>query len=390
MGRNHALKTPRGKARKETGAQGKQSRPQPTKAKGKAKRGDSEHHAADNLDEQLAAVGLGVKETVGDGNCLFRAIADQIYGEDETHMELRARAVAYMRQRPDDFQPFIEDDEAFGDYLERMAQDGQWAGHLELQALSLLLRANINVHQAEQPVWVISNFPADAASLHLSYHLGEHYNSVRLKEDIASSKPAAHITLGSLPAAVGSSGADMHGPPGEARAAESSSSSSRGAGGAQQVAQEGGPAALGAAEGAPEELTREAGSGSPAGGRSSLDGECTKLPPVSPGSMASAASPVTAPGPRRLPDRTAHLPKPPGSRLGNGTSAAAGAAEPEAPAPAPHPPKKEKPVGRNRACPCGSKQKYKNCCGRPGRGAPDVPRDYPGASAGIRLQTLSI
>lgn len=141
-------------------------------------------------------------------------------------------------------------------------QDGQWAGHLELQALSLLLRANINVHQAEQPVWVISNFPADAASLHLSYHLGEHYNSVRLKvpgapspakglrcacwapliagcrasqEDIASSKPAAHITLGSLPAAVGSSGADMHGPPGEARAAESSSSSSRGAGGAQQV-----------------------------------------------------------------------------------------------------------------------------------------------------------
>lgn len=36
-----------------------------------------------------------------------------------------ARAVAYMRQRPDDFQPFIEDDEAFGDYLERMAQVGQ-------------------------------------------------------------------------------------------------------------------------------------------------------------------------------------------------------------------------------------------------------------------------
>lgn len=33
MGRKHALKTPRGKARKETGAQGKQSRPQPTKAK---------------------------------------------------------------------------------------------------------------------------------------------------------------------------------------------------------------------------------------------------------------------------------------------------------------------------------------------------------------------
>lgn len=32
---------------------------------GKAKWGDSEHHAADNLDEQLAAVGLGVKETVG-------------------------------------------------------------------------------------------------------------------------------------------------------------------------------------------------------------------------------------------------------------------------------------------------------------------------------------
>jgi OTU domain-containing protein 3 len=51
---------------------------------------------------------------------------------------------------------------------------------LELQALSLLLRVNINVHQAGQPVWAINNFPPRAAaSLNLSYHNGDHYNSVR-------------------------------------------------------------------------------------------------------------------------------------------------------------------------------------------------------------------
>lgn len=42
-------------------------------------------------------------------------------------------------------------------------QDGAWAGHIELQAASLALRANLNIYQAGQPVWQIRNFEGVSA-----------------------------------------------------------------------------------------------------------------------------------------------------------------------------------------------------------------------------------
>jgi hypothetical protein len=51
-------------------------------------------------------------------------------------------------------------------------QEGTWAGHMELQAASLVLKANIAIHQADQPTWTIRNFPEGARVLHLSYHDG--------------------------------------------------------------------------------------------------------------------------------------------------------------------------------------------------------------------------
>ena len=57
-----------------------------------------------------------------DGNCLFRAVADQIAGDEGDHISLRERTVAHMRANPDDFSPFVEDDETFDDYLERMGE----------------------------------------------------------------------------------------------------------------------------------------------------------------------------------------------------------------------------------------------------------------------------
>ncbi len=43
---------------------------------------------------------------------------------------------------------------------------------------------NVIVHQVDNPVMGFRNFdPATVPTLHISYHLGEHYNSVRLKTD---------------------------------------------------------------------------------------------------------------------------------------------------------------------------------------------------------------
>lgn len=40
--------------------------------------------------------GLEVKRMLEDGNCLFRAIADQVYGDPEAHAMARQMCIDYM------------------------------------------------------------------------------------------------------------------------------------------------------------------------------------------------------------------------------------------------------------------------------------------------------
>ena len=52
---------------------------------------------------------------------MFRAISDQLCGDESMHGELRALAVEYMRSHIPDFSPFIEDDENIDSYLKKMS-----------------------------------------------------------------------------------------------------------------------------------------------------------------------------------------------------------------------------------------------------------------------------
>ncbi|KAL6049154.1 OTU-like cysteine protease, variant 2 [Balamuthia mandrillaris] len=46
--------------------------------------------------EQMAAAGYLIKDIPGDGNCLFSAVADQVYGSTQQHNELRQMCMDYM------------------------------------------------------------------------------------------------------------------------------------------------------------------------------------------------------------------------------------------------------------------------------------------------------
>ena len=49
---------------------------------------------------------------------------------------------------------------------------------------------NCIVHQVDNPIMVFSNYPLGSVkTIHISYHLGEHYNSVRLATDPCDSVP---------------------------------------------------------------------------------------------------------------------------------------------------------------------------------------------------------
>ena len=49
------------------------------------------------LRERLSALKLVVTESLGDGNCLFRSVSQQLYNVQDHHMKLRALAVQHMR-----------------------------------------------------------------------------------------------------------------------------------------------------------------------------------------------------------------------------------------------------------------------------------------------------
>ena len=120
---------------------------------------------------QLAEFGLRIKIVKGDGNCLFRSLSDQIEGNENNYMEYRKNVVGFIMENREYFEPFIEDDEKFDDYIEDMKKDAVWAGNLEIQGFSMLYKRNVVVHIVNQPSYVIS-FSPEARTVHCSYHLG--------------------------------------------------------------------------------------------------------------------------------------------------------------------------------------------------------------------------
>ncbi|KAI3777120.1 hypothetical protein L1987_46914 [Smallanthus sonchifolius] len=144
---------------------------------------------------QLDALGLKIIDVTADGNCFFRALADQLEGDEDMHEKYRKMVVQYIMKNRESFEPFIEDEVPFDDYCQSMEKDGTWAGNMELQAASLVTHSNICIHRKSSSRWYIKNFSDfDAKMIHLSYHDWEHYNSVRLKEDPCNG-PTMPITI---------------------------------------------------------------------------------------------------------------------------------------------------------------------------------------------------
>ena len=48
------------------------------------------------FEKKLKKKGLMIKRTVEDGACLFRAVADQIFGDEEMHLTVRKYCMEYI------------------------------------------------------------------------------------------------------------------------------------------------------------------------------------------------------------------------------------------------------------------------------------------------------
>ncbi|KAK9471959.1 uncharacterized protein V1510DRAFT_180318 [Dipodascopsis tothii] len=129
----------------------------------------------------LEALGLVLADVAPDGNCLFRALADQEYGDDARHAEVRDAVVRHLAAHEDHYRPFVGEGREWQQHLVRMAQDGTYGDNLEIVAFASAFGVRVRVYQ---PDLAYDIGPATAAApaartVHIAYHSWEHYSSVR-------------------------------------------------------------------------------------------------------------------------------------------------------------------------------------------------------------------
>ncbi|XP_023578344.1 OTU domain-containing protein 3 isoform X2 [Octodon degus] len=141
---------------------------------------------------QLQALGLKLREVPGDGNCLFRALGDQLEGHSRNHLKHRQETVDYMIKQREDFEPFVEDDVPFEKHVASLAKPGTFAGNDAIVAFARNHQLNVVIHQLNAPLWQIRGTDKSGVrELHIAYRYGEHYDSVRRSND--NSEAPAHL-----------------------------------------------------------------------------------------------------------------------------------------------------------------------------------------------------
>mmetsp|Transcript_7591 Transcript_7591/g.18659 ORF Transcript_7591/g.18659 Transcript_7591/m.18659 type:complete len:785 (-) Transcript_7591:72-2426(-) len=138
--------------------------------------------------------GLEIREQDGDGNCLFRAISLQVYGDPSMHGDVRKQCMDHMERDQEHFSQFVSG-EPFLQYVARTRQDGVHGNNPEIQAISELFNRPIEVFTPENGSSPLNIFHAEYKTgdvpIRLSYHDGNHYNAV-----IDPLMPTAGLGLG--------------------------------------------------------------------------------------------------------------------------------------------------------------------------------------------------
>jgi len=123
-----------------------------------------------------------IVEMDGDGNCLFRAVALQVFGDVSMHNEVRRRCVEFMAKNEEHYSQFLTDEESFSDYIQRKSMDGVHGNHVEIQVISELYNRPVEVWKPENGVKPINIFHTEYKTsdhpIRLSYHDGNHYNAI--------------------------------------------------------------------------------------------------------------------------------------------------------------------------------------------------------------------
>jgi len=120
----------------------------------------------------LRLKGLQLQAMGGDGNCLFRSVAHQVYGTESLHRVCRQAAADYMEAEADFFADFVSENGnegshgasgagGFAMYLSDIRKDGVWGDDPEVQALC-------EIYNRPAEIWAYD--PVNGAKLLRVFH----------------------------------------------------------------------------------------------------------------------------------------------------------------------------------------------------------------------------
>jgi hypothetical protein len=135
------------------------------------------------LSQRLSTFGLQIDVQKGDGNCQFRSLAKQLFGDPEMHPIVRKKATQYISRYRARFEPYLGPD--FKRYLSDMSRIGTWGDELTLRASSEAFHCMITVITSERNNWYVRYIPEGIiqGEVFLAFHFPCHYNALARKKN---------------------------------------------------------------------------------------------------------------------------------------------------------------------------------------------------------------
>lgn len=133
-------------------------------------------------DEFIAAIAkrnLVIEEILDDGACLFRAIALQIYGDQEMHDDIRQQTMDYIQINKEYFAQFVTED--ITKYISRKRKNNVHGNHIEIQAISEMYNRAVELFSYKtEPINIFrpEQLNNGYEPFRLSYHRSSHYNAI--------------------------------------------------------------------------------------------------------------------------------------------------------------------------------------------------------------------
>lgn len=141
---------------------------------------------------------------------MFNALADQIYGSQDRHHEIRARVIDYMREHADYYKQFLDVhpgggtrrnpkrkttavqsspgnfdrpsseavDRVFEQHLNTMAKGGTWGDNMEIQAFASAFGTDVKIYQRDFAYMMAANNSTESRPVaHIAYHVSQSWCS---------------------------------------------------------------------------------------------------------------------------------------------------------------------------------------------------------------------